>query len=186
MKKLYSTIFVLLTLLALTTGTVFAGSVVGMSVTNGGGGPTFTFTVTGEFSPSELKDGFVQMGDETFPLDCVQRDATTIVCHASKKADGNVLVGFGGARFWTEMPEPQGPATKENCYTLFDLVHGQQGWQPFGEYCMDREAVVGDTYVTYNPYVNQADWTYFYLLSAPDPGIYGNNPGNGFYPITAN
>lgn len=187
MKKFFATIFVLLTLLALTTGTAFAGSVIGMSVTNGGGGPTFIFTVTGDFSPSELKGGFVQAGGETFPLHCSQQDATTIICHASKKVAGDIVVGFGGTRFWTDMPEPQlgNGGAKQYCYTLFDLTLLAPGWQPFGEYCMDRQAVDGDTYVTYNPYVQQLDWTYYYELIAPYPEIYGNNPGEGYYPIPA-
>ena len=187
MKKFFGTSFVLLTLLALTTGTVFAGSVVDLvSTGNNGGGPTFTFRVSGEFSPSELESGFVTVeGGDTFQLFCSQTDATTVVCHTSKKTSGqNVVVSFGGAKFWAGVPEynPQ-MHVQGYCYTLFDLTELAPGWQPFGEYCMDREAVDGDTYVTYNPYVNEPDLTYYYELIAPEGA--GNNPGEGYYPIPA-
>lgn len=185
-QKFFSLVFILITLLVVSTGSALAdGSVLGMSVTNGGGGATFTFHVTGYLSPSQLNGGYVQVqGGDAFDLHCAQTDEFTVVCHASKKVIGNVVVGFGGSTFWADMPEPSLGAPQQYCYTLFDLISGSEnlGWQPFDEYCMDREAVTGDTYVTYNPYTNQANWTYHYELTAPQG--WGNNPGEGYYPIS--
>lgn len=184
MKKFFATGLILLSLLVITTGTVFAGSALSLiEVRNDGGGVTFVFRVTGEFSRNELK-GFVQVqGGDSYPLSCVQQDETTVVCHASGKAGGqNVVVEFGGADFWTFVPERRAEVVSSWCYALYDLTEeAEDGWVQFAEHCMDREAVEGDTFVTYNPYKDEEDWTYYYLYNAPS-GYRINNPGNGFYP----
>ena len=182
MKRVFASVLVLLTLLVITTGTVFAGSALELvDVRNDDGGPTFIFRVTGEFSEGELNGGFVSVeGGGDFPLYCEQIDADTVVCHTSKKVGAHdVVVGFGGARFWVYMPDK---AATEYCEPIYDLEQGVPGWGQFGLVCMDRPAVLGDTYITYNPFVMAPDWTYFFLLIAP--GGYGNDPGQGYYPIT--
>lgn len=144
MKRAFSSVLVLLVLLALTTTTVFAGSALQLvKVQNNGAGPTFTFQVTGEFSEAELNGGFVQVeGGDAYPLYCVQQDATTVVCHTSKKVGGqNVVVGFGGSRFWTEMPEQY---NRTYCYSAWDYwdFTGYQ-WTDFGPICQDEPAHEG-------------------------------------------
>ena len=188
MKRFFFSVLVSLTLLALTTGTVFAGSAVELvSVSNDGGGPTFVFRVSSEFSESELH-GFVQVeGGDSFPLSCVKTDETTVVCHASKKVGGqNVVVGFGGARFWQHVPEPHsgasGGGTSQYCYGVYDLYEEEdREWFQYGETCMDSPAVVGDTYVMDNPWIGIPDWVYHFWEDTPNTD-YGD-PGEGFYPI---
>ncbi len=184
MKRFFVSVLVLAAMLAVTTGTAFAGSALELvEVRNSDGGVTFIFRVTGEFSQDELNSGFVQVeGGDDFPLYCAQRDATTVVCHTSGKTGGsNVVVGFGGARFWTDVPEFSLSGVSQYCSALYDLSFSLPGWNQFGEHCMDRPAVEGDTFVTYNPYIGSPDWTYFFLNNAP--AGYGNDPGDGYYPI---
>jgi hypothetical protein len=122
MKRLFLTTLVMLTLLALPTGIAFAGSALELvHVDNNGGGPTFTFRVVGEFSDDELAGGFVQVqGGDDFPLYCSQTTPDTVVCHTSKAVGGHdVVVGFGGARFWTYVKE-QHIHTSSFCYPVYD------------------------------------------------------------------
>lgn len=120
MKRIIATALVLTALLALTAGTAFAGSALELlKVQNNGGGPTFTFRVNGEFSSDELVSGFVQVeGGDAFPLYCAQTAPDTVVCHTSKKTgEHNVVVGFGGARFWTKVP---GAFIQQACFPVYD------------------------------------------------------------------
>jgi len=190
MKRFFFSVLVSLTLLALTTGTVFAGSALELvEVRNDGGGPTFVFRVSGEFSESELH-GFVQVeGGDSFPLSCVKTDETTVVCHASKKVGGqNVVVGFGGARFWQHVPEPRsgggGGGTSQYCYGVYDrytVVEVGYQWGQYEEICMDIPAVVGDTYEMDSP-LFEVPWTYFFWEDTPSWPDW-NDPGEGFYPF---
>lgn len=124
-----------------------------VSVSNNGGGPTFVFRVNSEFPASELHGGFVQVeGGDSFPLSCVKTDETTVVCHASKQVGGqNVVVGFGGARFWQHVSGPHsgGGRTSQYCYPVYDLINNAPGvWHDYESHCTDEEAAWGDTYVT--------------------------------------
>ena len=194
MKKFFGTSFVLLTLLALTTGTVFAGSVVELvSATNNGGGPTFTFRVSGEFSPSELESGFVTVeGGDSFQLFCSQTDATTVVCHTSKKTSGqNVVVSFGGAKFWTDIPDAWSPA--QYCYHMYDFLSkeeydaGYWQWMDRGLTCQETPASEGDYFWAYSPTFETETWFDYFGQGVDDtpfgPGDPDNwgNPGEGFY-----
>ncbi|MBE7433853.1 MAG: hypothetical protein HS100_08040 [Anaerolineales bacterium] len=185
MKRLFFTALVLTALLAMTAGTAFAGSALELrSVGNNQGGPTFVFRVTGEFSNSELT-GFVQVqGGDDFPLYCSQTSPTEVVCHASKKVGGHdVVVGFGGARFWTYVPEP-GPG-RSFCYPVYDwlgLPDTVNLWVQFETACQESPANPSTTYVTYNPYVMAPDWTYYYYDNAPGAFLDTIDPGPGFYP----
>jgi hypothetical protein len=140
MKRIFSTILIVLALLALSTGTVFAGSAMELlEVRNDGAGPTFIFRVIGEFSRSELESGFVHVnGGDDLPLYCAQTDATTVVCHTPKKAGGkDVVVGFGNARFWVFVPE-----TRRNyCYSVWDWWDfTNYQWTNFGPICQEEPA----------------------------------------------
>ncbi len=113
MKRFSTVALVLLTLLALTTGTVFAGTATSLSLRNDNGVPTFVFTVNGSFTKSELGDGYVQVsGGGTYKLSCNQTSDTTVICHSSKELTGlDVMVYFGGTKFWVSLPvEHQAPA----------------------------------------------------------------------------
>jgi hypothetical protein len=114
--KVKKMMFVVLAIIAMIASVAAApmqaASVTLISVTNGGGGPTFTFRVDG---PVNLNNGIVHsvvgeyLGD--FPLSCVQQDATTVVCYGPRKISGsNVTVEFGGTRSWVQIPEAQEPA----------------------------------------------------------------------------
>lgn len=181
MKKIFSTFFVLVALLAMTTGAAFAGSALELvEVRNDEGVPTFVFRVTGEFSKEELESGFVKVGGENFPLYCAQQDEDTVVCHTSKAAAGNdVVVGFGGASFWDRVPE-QGPA-QQFCYPVYDWENAgfdfPTGWALQGTNCQDTEAQFGDFINFYAPdYSSYYDYEYL-------PGDFCGwaNPGEAYY-----
>lgn len=146
MKKFFVTALILFSLLVVTTGTAFAGSALELvQVRLDGGVPTFIFRVTGEFSISELEGGFVQVdGGEAFPLYCTQTAADTVVCHSSKKANGqDVVVGFGGAKFWTDLPEAE--IAKQYCYSAWDWYDFTNfEWTDFGPICQDEPAQAGE------------------------------------------
>ena len=195
MKKLFVTALVLTALLAVTAGTAFAGSALELlQVQNNGAGPTFTFRVTGEFSADELVSGFVQVdGGDAFPLYCAQTAADTVVCHATKKVGAHdVVVGFGGARFWVNVPDqaPAGPY----CYAVYDEPSlfssdpTEDHWSHFGDVCLDDPAYEAQLIHIYNPeypsipagydyeyWGNGVPWS-DYWGSGPD-----TNPGEGFY-----
>lgn len=180
MKAVFTTLLLLSMLLA-NTGAVFAGSAIELiSVTNGGGGPAFTFRVSGEFSPSQLKGSGQVSGGDGFPLHCAQQDETTVICHAAKKISGqSVSVTFGGATFWADVPQPQlgrGGGSTQYCYgawvnSLFSTVtvegynsngdpfvisfgvRQSYGWQDYGPICQDEPGVEHPT----------VGWDYFIL-----------------------
>lgn len=176
MKRLFSPI-IATALLAVTAGTAFAGSALELvQVANNGGGPTFTFRVIGDFSDDELAGGFVQVqGGDDFPLYCAQTAPDTVVCHTSKKTGGhNVVVGFGGARFWTDVPEP-GPG-RMFCYSAWDWwdFTGFQ-WTDFGPICQDEPAQLFDE--GYYDLNGVPQWVVFYDIDvsgncSPDPVPY--------------
>lgn len=206
MKKVLFTVLLLVSMLAATTGSVLAGSAIELiSVTNGGGGPTFTFRVSGEFSPNELKgSGHISGGDD-FGLHCAQQDETTVICHAPKKASGQaVSLTFGGATFWADVPQPQlggGGGSTRYCYgawtnVLFQNVtvsygpngdpssvfseNGQfYGWQDYGPICQDEPGVAMPT----------VGWDHFILdtsngkafLIFDNSGFCGQNHGAAYY-----
>ncbi len=184
MKRLFWTAVVLTALLAVTAGTAFAGSALELrSVGNNQGGPTFVFRVTGEFSDSELT-GFVQVqGGDDFPLFCSQTSPTEVVCHASKKVGGHdVVVGFGGARFWTYVKEP-GPG-RSFCYPAYDYPGpfsppGTTEWSHFGDVCQEEPAYEAQSIYMYNP---EYASSYFYEYWGAGVDAFGwANPGEGYY-----
>jgi len=196
MKKLFFTALMLTALLAVTVGTVFAGSALELyQVQNNSSGPTFTFRVVGEFSQSELESGFVQVdGGDAYPLYCAQTAPDEVVCHTSKKVAGkNVVVGFGGARFWDYVPEfvPRGAgACGGYSYPVYDANTTAPtiptGWTQWAEICTDT--VPAEVYGYYIPGA-PSGWGVLYaftLGSEPTPGDIGNgfglpSIGPGFY-----
>lgn len=179
MKKIVLSVFLLLALLAGSTGTAFAGSALELvEVRNDEGQPKFVFRVTGEFSKAELESGFVQVdGGDYFPLYCAQVDADTVVCHTSVQVTGqNVVVGFGGARFWDRVPE-KAPA----CYNVYDWENTgffPTAWALQGVNCQDSEASFGD--MIFDFYAPDYDNYYDYMYL---PGDFCGwaDPGEGYY-----
>lgn len=189
MKKFFVVALILFSLLVVTTSTAFAGSALELvQVRLDGGVPTFIFRVTGEFSAAELEGGFVQVdGGEAFPLYCTQTDADTVVCHSSKKANGqDVVVGFGGAKFWTDLPEAE--VAHPYCYNVYDEPNGEQwgngidAWVLQGIACQDYPASQGDVITFDSPYW-VTDWDYMYDGEGIewDFGVPETNPGPGYY-----
>jgi hypothetical protein len=72
-----------------------------------GGSVTFVFRVEGQLPKSQLHGAVHVNGeDANFPLSCSQKDEHTVQCTTSRNAGGkNVVVTFGGASFWTYVPE---------------------------------------------------------------------------------
>ncbi|MBN8656494.1 MAG: hypothetical protein J0M11_12205 [Anaerolineae bacterium] len=183
MKKIFSTIFILIALLAMTTGAAFAGSALELvEVRNDEGQPKFVFRVTGEFSKEELESGFVQVdGGDAYPLYCAQTAPDTVVCHTSQVVAGhNVVIGFGGARFWDKVPE-RGPAA-QYCYPVYDWNNDGENiptyWALQGTHCQDNEAQFGD--MIFNFYAPDYDSYYDYQYL---PGDFCGwvDPGEAYY-----
>jgi hypothetical protein len=113
MKKMQF-VLVALAVLAMVTSVAAApvvpghGSTALIQVRNDpGGSVTFVFRVEGQLPKSQLHGAVHVNGeDANFPLSCVQKDDTTVQCTTSRNAGGkNVVVTFGGASFWTDVPE---------------------------------------------------------------------------------
>jgi hypothetical protein len=161
MKKIQF-VLILLALLAMLTSVAaapMAGSAISLiDVRNdAGGGVIFIFNVNGQFSKSELKGSVeVQGVDSNYGLYCTQKDDTTVHCTTSRKTGGeNVKVTFGGAIFWTYVPEPVSP----NCYNVYDLTYPPNGFDlvAFTTFCQYVPANYGDIINVYNP-----AWNSFY------------------------
>lgn len=184
MKRFLVSVLVLAALLALTTGTAFAGSALELvEVRNRNDGVKFIFRVTGEFSRDELNSGFVQVeGGDDFPLYCAQKDESTVVCHTSKQVGGsNVVVGFGGSRFWAYIPEYIPEA--QWCYQVYDweFTEFPTYWESGGVYCQDQPAESLDHIYFYN-LIWEESYDYFFYPDGLD--AYGwANPGEGYYYI---
>lgn len=117
MKKVLFVVLAICAMIATVAAAPMPASVTLVGVSNGGGGPMFTFRVDG---PVNLYNGVIHsvegeyQGD--FPLSCKQEDETTVICHATKKLSGDwVTVEFGGSRFWVQVPEKGEPVIVEAC-----------------------------------------------------------------------
>lgn len=193
MKRSFTTILILFTLLAITAGSALAdGSVTGMSVSRSGG-LTFTFSVTGYLSASQLKGGYVQVqGGDSFALHCAQTDEFTVVCHAPAKINSGVTVGFGGSTFWVEDEDMPEPNKDKYCYNIYDyptedqLDAGIWDFVTQGNVCQKEPAQNYDFLEYDSPYWG-TEWYYFSEQGvenepwgAGDPDNW-SNPGSGYY-----
>lgn len=189
MKRFFLASFVLLSLLAITTGSVFADGVVKDMKVSRSGGLTFTFTVTGFLSPSQLSGGYVRVqGGDVFDLHCTQTDEFTVVCHAPAKINGGVTVGLGGSTFWVEkgdMPEPKAGKGTLYCYGVWDVPtmaqfdEGIDEWVKQGEYCQESPASQFDEIQFYSPYYKALE--YYWFLEEGGDFWFDVNPGPGYY-----
>jgi len=157
MKKYLITILVLLSMLVIQVGTVAAAPAASGVVTLISveyvpkKGPVFTFSVSGNFSKSDLKGSLHVEGGADYDLHCTQVDESTVKCNASQKVAGiNVSVTWGGSTFWAYVPEAPPPA--QYCYNVYDYDLDYV-WQSYGTHCQDTPAQYGDQIPWYNP-----DW----------------------------
>ena len=122
-----------------------------VSAEHGLSGAVFIFSVTGDFSRSELNGTAHVEGGENYPLSCSQLEEFTVRCLTSEKTGGqNVVLSWGGFVFWTYVPEAPTPA--QYCYNVYDFDLDFI-WQSYGVYCQDAPAQYGDEIPWYNP-----DW----------------------------
>jgi hypothetical protein len=185
MKKILNIFVVTLTLLGISTTTVFAGDAIELlEVRNNGAGPTFIFRVRGEFTKAELNDGFVVVqGGDDYTLHCGQKHDDRVTCHTTKKVGGhNVVIGFGNARFWTYVPEAV------VCYSIWDwfIPPNADAWTNMGTHCQGDGANTGDTIQYYNQYSNSYGSVMFFEVYTPLVGTcasVGTPPVNeaGYY-----
>lgn len=183
MKKVLFVVLAICALFASIAAAPMQTSVTLVGVSNGGGGPMFTFRVNG---PVNLNNGIVHsvegeyQGD--FPLFCKQENETTVICHATKKLSGDwVTVEFGGSRFWVSIPQTPEPSY---CYDYYNSVSGVENnevssqksnwyWSQVATLCQDKPAEKFD----HSKYNNQL---YFFIEEgAPDGNNY--NPGPAYY-----
>ncbi|MBL8101357.1 MAG: hypothetical protein JNM02_02390 [Anaerolineales bacterium] len=179
MRKILFAGFVLLSLLALVTGTVSAapqadGLITLVEVRNDRyGSVIFVFNVSGEFARHKLNGTVdVQGEDAKYGLHCSLVSDDTIQCTTSKKTGGrNVIVYLAGFVFWAFVPEVSGPAgPSQYCYNVYDVWFDEQNedvyWYPFTTHCQETPANYGDVENIYNPDY-QDYYDYEFLPSSP-------------------
>jgi hypothetical protein len=160
MKKYLVTVFVVLAMLAMFTGTVAAAPLASGTITLvsvvyvPGKGPVYTFEVSGNFSKSDLEGSLRIVGGGNFNLHCTKVDKATVKCTGPKKAAGkNVVVSWGGAAFSASVPK----AVEKDagyCYSVWDYwAFTGNVWTDFGPYCQDTPAQAFDiaTYTVPDP-----------------------------------
>jgi hypothetical protein len=186
MNKFFLTSLLVISMLALPTGTAFAdGQALTLDrVYNTGRSIVFVFSVNGEFSKSELYGGSIITGDGTYGMSCNQVDADTVQCTADSRAIAgqDVFILFGNARFYTSVKYVEYTQKHAGgyCYTIYDWDAGIPWtyWEAYGTYCQDFPAKAGDQFVWDNPVYGPSTYT-FYPDGVDDYGW--ANPGQGYY-----
>lgn len=159
MRKALFTSLVLLTLLALVTGTVSAAPLADGVITlvdvrnDSGGNVIFIFNVSGDFARHKMNGTVdVQGVDARYGLHCSLVSKDTIQCTTSRKTAGrNVVVYLDGFIFWTFVPEANGPAaaaSTQYCYGVYEIGGDPKtesfSWMEFDTHCQDIPANEGD------------------------------------------
>ena len=156
MKKVLFTSLVLLSLLALVTGTVSAapqasGVISLVEVRNDSGGNViFVFNVSGDFAKPKMNGTVdVQGEDARYGLHCSSVSEGTVHCTTSRKTGGrNVVVYLEGFVFWAYVPVSTPSIPTQYCYSVYDIVidSGQEtaNWEETSIHCQDTPASVGD------------------------------------------
>ncbi len=154
MKNLWLIVLVICAMVASIAAAPMASSATLVGVSNGGGGPMFTFHVDGPVSLNGIVHSITgeYLGD--FPMYCKQENETTVTCHTTKKLSGSsVTVEFGGSRFWVQIPEAPMPTAIGNCYNYYDIAHGEFPfaspeagfvWRNVANICQESPAQDGD------------------------------------------
>lgn len=185
MKKVLFVVLAICAMIATVAAAPMPASVTLVGVSNGGGGPMFTFRVDG---PVNLYNGVIHsvegeyQGD--FPLSCKQEDETTVICHATKKLSGDwVTVEFGGSRFWVAIPDA--PETISYCYNYYKpaphLTKADVGpmaglvWTEVANICQDTPAANGD--------IKEYDARDYKFYEDGLKDYQDNNPGPAYYYI---
>jgi hypothetical protein len=184
MKKSLFTLIAVLSLLVLTTGTVFAAPLADgylelREVRNDAkGGVIFVFDVVGEFSKADFKGSFLTFGDNRFPVDC-NLQGSVLQCTTTRVTAGQyVTLNIGGFVFWTRVPERSGEGSTssgEYCYPVLDLVGEGEGeaWEQFDTHCQDTPASYGDTLIYFSEV--------FFELMPDSPFCTPSESGDAFY-----
>jgi hypothetical protein len=160
MRKVWFTALVLLSLLALITGTVSAAPHAGGLITlvdvrnDANGNVIFVFNVSGDFAKPRMNGSVqVQGEDANYGMHCSSVSEGTVHCTTSRKAGGrNVVVYLEGFVFWAFVPArgfvPGNAGSTEYCYGLYDIVidfdREEANWQETSSHCQDVPANVGD------------------------------------------
>ena len=134
-----------------------------------GKGVVFTFHIDGKYSKSDLNGRVHVDGGGDFGLDCVQVDDETVKCTAPKAVAGNdVVVTWGGATFWTNVPEiPDPQSQSQYCYGVYDWdAEPTTDWVNYGTVCQDVPAEYLDLIIWDNPV--WGTWPYVFLPESPD------------------
>lgn len=187
MKKALITLVIILSLLVLTTGTVFAAPLADdgylelLEVRNDvNGGVIFIFNVVGEFSQSDFAGSFLTFGDDNrLPVGCNLEDSI-LKCTTSRAAGGQyVILNIGGFIFWTYVPDRQEEAPDtipdtiiEYCYPVLDLNEGDE-WEQFDTHCQDTPANYGDTLIYFSEVI--------FKFMSDSPICTASRSGDAFY-----
>lgn len=160
MKKMIFTTLVLVSLLAVLTGTVSAapnaGGVIALvQVRNDANGNViFVFNVSGDYAKHKMNGSVhVPGSDGVYGLHCSLTSPDTIQCTTSRKTGGqNVIVYLEGFVFWTRVPAASTPISSGStqiCYGVYDIFIDFSSesayWQESDTHCQDEPANVGDT-----------------------------------------
>jgi hypothetical protein len=155
MKKILFVVLAICAMIATVAAAPMPASVTLIGVTNGGGGPMFTFRVDGPVSLNGIVHSVEGQYKGDFPLSCKQENETTVICHATKKISGSwVTVEFGGTRSWVQIPAQQEPIQPSYCYGYYELISGSNtlspepkaswSWSEVTNICQDTPATNGD------------------------------------------
>lgn len=184
MKKNLLVVFVVMAMLMMFAGTVSAaplsaGAPTLVSANAGPGGTVFIFSVTGEFSRSQLKGTAHVEGGNDYGLSCTQVDDSTVRCTASRKVQGNVVVTFGGSTFWTNVT-PYVAHSASYCYDVYDYDYDTESyWMLIGTNCQDSPASYGD--IIYDFYNWDWDGYYDYEFMPNSPVCPFSQSGDAYY-----
>lgn len=187
MKKILFVVLAVCAIVATVAASPMPASVTLVGVTNGGGGPMFTFRVDGPVSLNGIVHSIEGQYQGDFPLQCKQENETTVVCHASRKVSGDsVTVEFGGSRFWVAIPKaPEAEALFSYCYGMYESIAYTSNlhvgpmkayvWSEVATVCQDAPAVDGDIINFGNDYE--------FIEGGLGADVLNYNPGSAYYYI---
>lgn len=185
MKKFMFVVMAIFAMFASIAAAPMGASVTLVGVTNGGGGPMFTFHVDGPVSLNGVIHSVVGEYQGDFALHCKQENETTVTCHATKKLSGDsVTIEFGGSRFWVTIPESPNPVQPANCYGYYfpdfspinPTLAGANGgfqWSEVANICQDTPAANGD--------IEEYDSDYYEFYDEGWNDGHDYNPGPAYY-----
>ena len=183
MKKIATTLLVLVAMLSLTVGSALAldGLITLVETRNDwGGGVIFVLEFSGNF-PDNYFTGYVTEGDNRYPIHCNVVSENVVQCTVSRAVAGkNVVLHLGEFIFWTFVPEAVPPketasaAPSQYCYNVYDTYFYEDSelgyyilWEAFAVHCQDAPANFGDVLQDFpNPDYNGV-FDYEFLPESP-------------------